>query len=156
MTSTSQDALWLCSFLALPLVLFSGIALRDILRASAARQWPVVLGRLSSAEVAFREDPEYPAHPTYTPQLTYEYVVDGVAYKSSRIAVSDCAFSTRTEAEAVVAIHTSSPISVHYDPCAPERSVLSTPCLGGVVAGTVVTLLLAAGLFCMASPFLFS
>jgi len=81
----------------------------------------------------------------YTPDVRYEYVVDGVTYEHDRVRGNANALDRRGGTVLLGEYHDDADVTVHYDPDDPERAVLVPPEGGGswlvlVVAGLLVAL----------------
>lgn len=82
----------------------------------------------------------------YTPSVRYEYEVDGVTYENDVVRSAEGPLSRRGARVLLGAYEEGSAVSVHYDPDAPDRSVLVPPESGRVWLLLVVAGLVAAGL----------
>ena len=97
-------------------------------RAAESLRWPAVRGRIVRSLV--REDtnplPTVDESRTrYTPEVRYEYVVDGHEHSASRIDLLDRAASWPGFAERVIARYPMwSDVTVFYDPTDPSRAIL--------------------------------
>lgn len=122
--------------------------------ARTSRRWPEVTGRVLSAQVE-PENWNDPELTIYEPRVTYAYVVNGVAYTSNRVTVNDYGYRSWDDAEQVVATYAPGPVAVHYDPMAPQSSLLSTAGPHeGVIKAAMAALALLAGMGYVALPFL--
>lgn len=61
---------------------------------------------------------------SYAPDIRYEYEVDGRTYENDVVRASDGRFSRRSARVLLGTYEEGAPVSVHYDPEAPDRSVL--------------------------------
>lgn len=121
-------------------------------QAKATVQWPVVIGRIASSEVeSFRERVGSARSGTrttlYKAVIEYVYVVDGLEYHASRIAIGPyVATGSQARAAAQVAKYpVESAVEVHYDPQNPANAVLDV-----AYRQQWLALLLAVGFFAAA------
>lgn len=127
---------------------------RCVRRAEASRSWPGVEARILSSRVEVKResglDEEYGGRITYYyPEVEYEYDVQGVTYRSTKILFVDVNYS-REEAHATVARYPAGGRAAAYvDPANPRTAVLE-PGLEGKrgkygIAGGVGAALTVAG-----------
>ena len=112
---------WLCAY--------GGINLR---RAIASKSWPYVQGRVTSARVRFRGgSPPEGVWPSFTPEIGYEYVVEGKQYTGTRRKFGRQHFNSESSAERIIGKYrTGATVDVHYCPKNPKLSALES---GGTV-----------------------
>ncbi len=94
----------------------------------AAKQWPVVEGQITEASVresTSRDSGGYEKH-HFTPEVVYEFQVEGESYTSNRLTPSfQTSYSDATEAQAVLATYPKGlRVEVHYDPQDPNQAAL--------------------------------
>lgn len=121
----------LCLMIGLWLILRG---LRQYLRCSASRAWPLVTGRVCQAGVGkdWTYAPEKTGTYLYRPYLDYVYTYAGEEYHSAQRKVGEgekwnryCTFSNRGEAVAEIAGYfEEKPIEVYCDPMNPGYSIL--------------------------------
>jgi hypothetical protein len=106
-----------------------------------------VAGVVSSSGIATRFDEVWGTrHESHVAWATYDYVVQGVAYRSDRIAFEAPASRDPAVAEAKVRQYPAGQaVSVFYDPSAPGTAILEPAVLTLDVAQLLVSLCLAAG-----------
>lgn len=63
----------------------------------------------------------------YTPDVRYEYVVDGVTYEHDRVRANTNPLDRRGGTVLLGEYHDGAEVTVHYDPEDPERAVLVPP-----------------------------
>jgi len=94
--------------------------------------WPAVPGRVISVGVSelTRETSDGMVS-SFTPIVTYEYELDGVAYRSERLnALSDVhrTFANRPSAASVIVAYApETPVDVYYNPANPKQALLNPP-----------------------------
>jgi hypothetical protein len=107
--------------------------------ARASAGWPSVEGRILRSEVTRSTDGD--GDDSYSPEVTYRYVVDGQSYESYTIKFGENAYGNRNTAEAIAARYPDgSRVTVYYDPADPERAVLEP----GVSAGSYIVFSIGA------------
>jgi Protein of unknown function (DUF3592) len=107
------------------------VAVREAVRARAARSWPTVWGTIAESHRA--DDPESESRVSYT------YFVSGQAYTSSRIMFGDWlgyGHSAKAASERYPLV--GQPVMVHYAPHRPSDAVLELGASIGVVAGVLL------------------
>jgi hypothetical protein len=86
----------------------------------------------------------------YTPDVAYEYAVDGVTYEHDRVRANTNPLDRRGGTVLLGEYHEDAEVQVHYDPDDPQRAVLVPPEGGGswlvLVAGGLLVTLAAAGI----------
>lgn len=92
----------------------------------------------------------------YTPQVVYEYTVDGTRYESTEFYDDwDHTPSYRDESDARAALPEPGPVTVYYLPDDPDRSFLVKPSVNWAASGIVSVVTLSIGLL-SSIVFLFS
>jgi len=106
-----------------------GATWRGLRRAAAARNWPAVEARIVSSRIEVQTEGssgvEYGGRITYYyPQVLYEYDVQGLTYRSTKILFVNVNF-THADAEAAVARYPAGSKALAYvDPANPWLAVL--------------------------------
>lgn len=143
--------------------LLAGIALimllvvvRNALRSSAARRWPVAAGEVISSSLV-EEDNDGTIY--YHPTIVYRYPVGGKTYEASRLAIGATitGYQRKNKAEEVTARYpVGSSLQVHYHPQKPEEAVLEFTSTSGptLTMLAIVLLVLAAAIFLGVSWFI--
>jgi len=91
----------------------------------------------------------------YQPDLVFEYDVSGYKYSGSKIQYTHRSYATREEAAAVLAAYgIGELIFIHYNPAAPDQSVLNPIGEPSYLFTYFGGLLAALSLWFMAKPFL--
>lgn len=108
--------------------------------------WPSVPGHVVSAELTLATQPYHLAEPTYTPELTYRYVVNGSSYVGSRVA-----FGSLPSTFSMLVWNAGQEIPVYYFPARPQISVLETG-----VQWSYFIFMSALGVLCLFLPELMS
>ncbi len=130
----------------LPLLPFAAIggwsvvvAIREVLRARAARNWPSVWGTILESQRA--HDPESQS------RITYTYSVTGQAYTSSRVMFGDwLGYGLSANAASERYPLAGQPVMVRYAPHRPSDAVLEPGASIGVVTGVLLgTIFLVVG-----------
>src|SRR5438105_5034061 len=85
-------------------VFLVGLAFRNVARGSASRGWPRTEGRVVRSFVLVDNSDE--GGEGYTPQVEYEYSVDGVTYRAMRLQFGRTGSWSRERAERVIAPYT--------------------------------------------------
>jgi hypothetical protein len=124
--------LWVC--------VLTGVHLWTLANAKAARDWPVVTGKVITAEAAIELD-RYSRRPMwFNPRVAYRYRVGSREFSGSRLSFANLRSGSFKPAAAIVARYPAGKnVMVHYDPARPHRAVLDTRSPG-------LRLLLAAGI----------
>jgi hypothetical protein len=119
--------------------------------AKAAREWPVVRGKvMESGTESYRTTMNKRSVTLYTAVVEYAYVVHGHEYRSRQIHLSETGGGSEASAQAVAARYPKDgAVDVHYDPANPGHAALETS--GGsswlllAVAGACFAVALYAG-----------
>ena len=113
---------FLLAFTALGALLI-GLSLRNVRRGSASRRWPRTTGCVTRSFVLVgKPDGE---GQTYTPNVEYEYRVEGVKYLGATMQYGQMGFSYRGWAERAIAGYPpGASVAVFYDPRRPAVAVL--------------------------------
>lgn len=126
------------------LVLGAGLAwagMKQLILGVRSGGWPTVQGTVKSAKLMQKS--KRWGGSSYYPAVTYVYEVNGVSHTGNQISTGDVSSSELLEAMAALAKYPEGgEIDVHYDPGAPEVSLLETGSHGvnwlSVGLGTVV------------------
>ena len=123
-TAIILAVLWLVVVALLGLSLFVGWRARNKL--AQARAWPTVEGNIVDVKLRHNGNGEG-GNSTYTPLVSYAYVVAGKGYASDRLRPGGTPqFIRRAKAESVVnAYSTRDTVRVYYDPANPKRAAIS-------------------------------
>lgn len=115
--------IWALLFLSVG-VLSVGLAIRNLLKGSASRRWPQVQGRILRALVLVQTESE--GGDSYTPQVEYEYTVEGIEYRGKRLRYGQTTGSWgRKQAKRTIGRFTvGGPAPVWFNPRKPADSVL--------------------------------
>jgi hypothetical protein len=98
--------------------------------ARASASWPKVSGRVTDAFVNHSQDAE--GGNSYSPEVSYTYVVDERPFQGSRIKFGELSYSSRNRAQEIVNRYpVGQPVAVYHDPDRPERAVLEPGVSGG-------------------------
>ena len=98
--------------------------------ARASSTWPTVEGQVTRSEVTTSTDSD--GDDSYSPEVTYEYLVDDQAYENTTIKFGENSYSSRRRAQEIAATYpVGKQVDVFYDPKAPGRSVLEPGVSGG-------------------------
>jgi hypothetical protein len=116
--------------------------------ARQARGWPKAPGRILSSRETSSVVPD--SADMYSPQIRYEYVVDGRTYTGSRVSFAIDSSYSRSRVQATLQRYPAGQeVTVRYDPADPSRCCLqSGPWHGGLsrVATGAALCVTAAGL----------
>lgn len=97
--------------------------------------WPSVTGKVLEAYVTrhTETDSEGESVEAYAPRVVYEYLVNGVAYRSDRLAIGPVATSRndRKVEQEVARYPVGEAVRVFYNPQNPAEAVLQTHLQGG-------------------------
>jgi|AMWB02.1.fsa_nt_gi hypothetical protein len=63
---------------------------------------------------------------TYSPEVTYEYEVDGQTYTGNRLGFGSGSFSEKKAKAKIAPYPAGAAVTVHYDPAEPSNAVLET------------------------------
>jgi hypothetical protein len=88
-------------FLIVVLSCGAGVALKDLIKASACRNWPSVRGKITSLESDYKVRPKYPGDSVifplqiiiYVARIQYVFMVDNIQYTGSRFSLGRNPFS---------------------------------------------------------------
>jgi hypothetical protein len=126
-----------------PAVLFTtaGLAmtatwLTAVIRGHLSASWPVTVGRVHESHIAAALA-RFPY--IYTPDVRYEYVVDGKRYEGATVSYTAC-YTSPSALDASQGFVPGHSVRIHYDPRDPSRSVLCP----GVTVGSAVWMVFAA------------
>src|SRR6266481_1968507 len=100
------------------------LALRNAWRGYGSRRWPQTPGRITRSFVLVGDDGG--GSDTYTPQIEYEYTVEGTDYRGRLLQHGQIGSWNRERAEQVIARYPSGANAiVFFDPRRPTTAVLS-------------------------------
>jgi hypothetical protein len=103
--------------------------------ARASVSWPTAEGVVSSSEVDHSTDAE--GGDSYSPEVTYQYQVDGQNLANNQIKFGENSYSSRRKAEEIAAAYpVGKQVTVYYEPERPDNAVLEP----GVSAGSYIVL----------------
>ncbi len=115
----------------------------------ASSTWPHVTGKMVRASVRTQgtvEQNSYrnrPTSPTYYPEVTYEYTVNGQTYQSTRFTAQDSGYSTSLEAfNAIDQVNGKDGLTVYYNPGNPKDAMLKPGVSGNSYGSLFVGILL--------------
>jgi uncharacterized protein DUF3592 len=110
-----------------------GLAIRNARTGSASRRWPQVEGRVLRSFVLVQEDAD--GVRGSTPQVEYEYVVEGTTFRGMRLRYGQTGSWSRGQAERVIAPYPAGArVRVFFDPRKPGDAVLIRGVFWGNVA----------------------
>lgn len=113
---------WEALFLAAGALLL-GLAVRNLARGSASRHWPRADGRILRSFVLV--DTGSGEGEGFTPQVQYEYVVEGNTYQGKRLRYGQTGSWNRKQAERTIAGYVAgAPAKVCFNPRNPKDAVL--------------------------------
>lgn len=96
---------------------------RDLLRASASSDWPIVRGVIDSSWVESQADSE--GSTTYDAEVVYRYTVEGVDHLGNRIRFGEISTSDPGDAQEIVNRYpVDLEVAVYFDRADPGDSVL--------------------------------
>jgi hypothetical protein len=137
---------------------FGGVGVLLITRYRKSREevaqssnWPGVTGKIevSSAGIYSKgREIDHSDSPTYAPQIEYTYVVNGLAYRGSRIGFGDVTGTThRAAVHAADRFPTGSACTVYYDPADPSKAVLEKKVNNSIGSIVMMLIFILLGLF---------
>jgi len=98
--------------------------------AKASASWPTANGIVSSSDVSHTTDSD--GGDTYSPEVDYQYSVDGQNYSNNTIKFGENSYSSRNKAEGIAATYpVGRQVTVYYDPNQPVKAVLEPGVSGG-------------------------
>jgi Protein of unknown function (DUF3592) len=122
------------------------VAVRNFLKGAASRQWPHTQGIVLRSFVLVSKDSDGEG---YTPQVEYEYSVEGKKYRGMRLRYGQTGSWNRKQAERIIGPYVAgSSVPVAYAPSDPEQAVL----VRGMSWGNLA--ILASGLVFLAGAYL--
>jgi uncharacterized protein DUF3592 len=136
---------------------------RDRRRAQSTLSWTPTTGRIMYANVESHQSYSSSSHThttVYSPQVAYEYMVNGMRYQSNQIAVG-AGYSTSIYSmmEAKVARYpVGAPVQVFYNPANPQEAVLEHGTAGGnlyLFLAIFIIVLVGSILACTIIPMVF-
>lgn len=105
--------------------------------ARVSEGWPTVEGRVVRSEVDHSTDAE--GGDSYTPEIEYEYTVDGLEYENNRVRFGENSYSSRRRAEEETGRYpVGRRVEVYYEPGDPDNSVLEPGATLGSYLGVVM------------------
>ena len=132
---------------ALGLFLLS-LSIRNWWRVRLSRHWPSAPGRINRSFVLVTSDSD--GNVSYTPQVEYDYTVEGTAYRGTLLQSGQLGSSNRARAEQAIAPYPAdTTVPVFYDPRRPAIAVLVRGTSWGNLA------IAAGGLIFLACAFTF-
>ena len=100
-----------------------GLAIRNFRRGSVSRRWPQVEGRVLRSFVLVETDAD--GGRGFTPQVEYEYVVEGATCRGMRLRYGRIGSWSRKQAERIIAPYPAgASVRVFIDPVKPADAVL--------------------------------
>lgn len=111
-------------FLGLYLV-YSGWNLKHTAKASL--RWPTVLGRIKSSEIIKNEPPPSSKKRaiTYSPEVVFEYTIDGQTYQANQVYIGQGVFSTPEAAAEITGKYSPDTLAmISYNSRKPHIAVL--------------------------------
>jgi len=115
-------------------MLFAGLQSRK--KALAAQKWPTVSGKITSATLEEDRHVDHETHRTsvsYVPTVQYQYQVSESPLVGSRIGFSKTGYDYATATRKLAQYPIDAPVTVYYNPLAPDDSVLNPSSKGSVV-----------------------
>lgn len=107
--------------------------IQGVLASLASKDWPTAEGTITQSELEKRRKKGGAASNqrrnrfTYTPRVTYEFIVEGQTYTGTRLSFSDYATSNEDQMQQVLAPYpVGTQITVYYDPDKPTECSLQT------------------------------
>ena len=126
--------------------LIAAVAIRNLRHGSASKGWPQTQGRILRSFVLVQTDSE--RGKSYTPSVEYEYSVEGVTYRGTRIRYGQIGSTGRRRAERALADYAEgASVPVWFDPRNHKDAVLACGTSWGNAA------ILLAGLVFMGAAF---
>jgi len=107
-------------------ILFIVMGLREGRKRIASRQWPATVGAVVRSEVTEHTGGDVGDAPTYTAEVEYTYVVNGVQHTADRIAFGYDSFQWREgqAARKQRSYPVGARVNVYYNPLNPSDAVL--------------------------------
>jgi hypothetical protein len=98
---------------------------REAMRGNASKDWPSVPGKILSSKVVEGKPSKPGQSPMFGAKISYEYLVAGARYTSTRVSFADYNSSGGGHArELVKAYPVGKEVTVYHSPDQPEMSVL--------------------------------
>jgi hypothetical protein len=119
------------------------LGLRDVIRASDSKEWPIVQGQVTLCDVVLHDDPpdEFAEEHGYEAMIEYRYRVANQDYVSSRRSFSWYKYVLPSTARAIPAKYPKGgSVTVHYMPNDPSVAVLEPGLTWLVICGPLVGL----------------
>jgi hypothetical protein len=143
--------LWLVLFtrVVAPIVCITSVGMiilgvRDVIRASDSREWPIVQGQVTLCDVIYHDDPpdDFAEEHGYEAMVEYRYRVANQDYVSSRRSFSWYKYVSPSNAHAIPRKYPKGgSVAVHYMPDDPSVAVLEPGFTWLVVCGPLIGLL---------------
>lgn len=131
-------------------VWIGGYGIVNFMRAIACENWPSVQGRIASATIRYRGGGAETL-PSFTPKVTYEYVVEGKPYIGTRRKFGRQHFVLKSPAEEIICRYPlDATVDVYYCPNNPRVAVLERS--GGAIHSTTTAV---AGIVLIAASIVF-
>lgn len=137
-------------FIVVGLILV-GFGVYNIYQANASEKWPTTTGEIVSSDVkrhageASKPNRRGGQSTTYSPDILFEYDIEGETYTSSKVAFGGVSFNDRADAQRIVDNYpVGKQVTVYYNPKAPDIAVLEVgmsdtiwllPIFGSIFAG---------------------
>jgi hypothetical protein len=102
---------------------FAGVGIKNLIEASASRDWPSTPANIISAEVKTGSGGPRNSSTRYTPRITYRYTVEGQSYTSDRAAFVYSSSSDKARAF-IRRFPPGAQVPAYYDPADPTEAVL--------------------------------
>jgi hypothetical protein len=117
---------WLFILMFLPAgLLFTTMGMNGILRARESAGWPPTEGRITRSEVVRRTSGTGTDRTTaYHAEVSYEYLVDGAAYRGDRVAYGDYGGKRKHAQRIVSRYRKGEVVTVYYNPQNPRVCLL--------------------------------
>jgi hypothetical protein len=131
-------------------LVFTGVRQRT--QAQASSGWPSVQGKALSAEVKTESHTDTRTHQrrtSFRPAVAYEYQVNGVSYRGSRVAFADFSNLGSSDAQRILSqVVQGDSVQVFYNPQDPTETVLLNANVPGtdwkIIGGVALILLVIA------------
>jgi hypothetical protein len=99
-----------------------GLSIRNWMRGAASGSWPTAQGRILRSFVLVQKDR---SRQSFTPQVEYEYFVEGVVYRATRLRYGQSGTWTRAQSERSIAPYPAGgQAPVFFNPAHPADAVL--------------------------------
>jgi hypothetical protein len=128
-------------------LLFAGLQTRK--KALAAQKWPTVSGKITSATLEEDRSVDRETHRTsvsYVPTIQYQYQVGDSSLVGNRIGFSKTGYDYNTATKKLAQYPLDAPVTVFYNPLAPNESVLNTSTKGSIVLIIISIVVIVIGI----------